>query len=129
MFLADASFIVSPFAKTPKRRAWAQNFFKQHHKSLWTTAAAFTEASHLIGDFTVVARIISDYRFVLDVEEEKHALAALLEKYAPEMDFADATLVRASELFPSCKIITDDGHFNWYRRNREEKLPVLWIPE
>jgi hypothetical protein len=31
MFLADTSFIVSPFAKTPKRRAWAQNFFKQHH--------------------------------------------------------------------------------------------------
>jgi len=36
---------------------------------------------------------------------------------------------RASELFPACKIVTDDGHFNWYRRNREEKQPVLWIPE
>jgi hypothetical protein len=129
MFLADASFIVSPFARTPKRRAWAQNFFKQHHDRLWTTAAAFTEASHLIGDFTIVAKIIGDYRFALDVEEEKHALASLLEKYAPEMDFADATLVRASELFPSFKIITDDGHFNCYRRNRDEKLPVIWIPE
>jgi predicted nucleic acid-binding protein len=129
MFLADAGFIVSPFSKTPKRRAWAQNFFKQHHGRLWTTAAAFTEASHLIGDFTIVARILGDYRFALDVEEEKHALAALLEKYAPEMDFADATLVRASELFPSFKIITDDGHFNWYRRNRDEKLPVIWVPE
>jgi predicted nucleic acid-binding protein len=129
MFLADASFIVSPFAKTPKRRAWAQNFFKQHHDRLWTTAAAFTEASHLIGDFTIVAKILGDYHFALDVEEEKLALAALLEKYAPEMDFADATLVRVSELFPSFKIITDDGHFNWYRRNRDEKLPVIWIPE
>ena len=129
MFLADASFIVSPFAKTPKRRAWARNFFEQHHGRLWTTAAAFTEASHLIGDFTIVAKILGDYRFALDVEEEKHALAALLEKYASEMDFADATLVRASELFPSFKIITDDGHFNWYRRNRDEKLSVIWIPE
>ena len=129
MFLADASFIVSPFAKTPKRRAWAQNFFKQHHGRLWTTAAAFTEASHLIGDFTIVAKILGDYHFAVDVGEEKPALAALLEKYAPEMDFADATLVRASELFPSLKIITDDGHFNWYRRNRDEKLPVIWIPE
>ena len=129
MFLADTSFIVSPFAKTPKRRAWAQNFFKQHHDRLWTTAAAFTEASHLIGDCKIVAKIIGDYRFALDVEEEKSALAALLEKYAPEMDFADATLVRASELFPSFKIVTDDSHFNWYRRNRDEKLPVIWIPE
>lgn len=129
MFLADTSFIVSPFAKTPKRRKWAQNFFQQHHQRLWTTAAAFTEASHLIGDFKIVAKIIADYRFVLDVEEEKHALAVLLEKYAPEMDFADATIVRASELFPSFKIVTDDSHFDWYRRNRDEKLPVVWIPE
>jgi hypothetical protein len=60
----------------------------------------------LIGDCKIVAKIIGDYRFALDVEEEKSALAALLEKYAPEMDFADATLVRASELFPSFKIIT-----------------------
>ncbi|HTR41011.1 MAG TPA: hypothetical protein VMH87_05300 [Pseudomonadales bacterium] len=129
MFLADTSFIVSPFAKTPKRRIWAQSFFKQHHNRLWTTAAAFTEASHLIGDFEVVAKIIGDYHFILDVEEEKIALAALLEKYAPEMDFADATIVRASELFPSFKIITNDGHFNWYRRYRDEKLPVIRIPE
>lgn len=129
MFLADTSFIVSPFAKTPKRRVWAQTFFKQHQHRLWTTTAAFTEASHLIGDCKIVAEIISDYHFVLDVEEEKHALAMLLEKYAPEMDFADATLVRASELFPSYKIITNDSHFKWYRRNREEKLPVVWIPE
>jgi len=63
------------------------------------------------------------------MEEEKHPLAALLEKYAPEMDFADATLACASELFPPFKINTDDGHFNWYRRNRDEKLPVFWIPE
>ena len=61
MFLADASFIVSPFAKTPKRRAWAQNFFRQHHGRLWTTAAAFTEASHLIGDCKIAAKIIGDY--------------------------------------------------------------------
>jgi predicted nucleic acid-binding protein len=129
MFLADTSLIVSPFAKTPKRRVWAQKFFKEQSQHLYTTVAAFTEASHLIGDCEIVAKIINDYHFVLDVEEEKHALAALLEKYAPEMDFADATLVRASELFPSYKIVTNDSHFKWYRRNREQKLPVVWIPE
>jgi len=57
------------------------------------------------------------------VEEKKSALAALPEKYAAEMDFADATLVRASELFPSFKIVTDDSHFNWYRRNRMRSCP------
>jgi hypothetical protein len=129
MFLADTSFIVSPFAKTPARRKWAQAFFQKHKGQLWTTAAAFAEASHLIGDPSIAAQILADYHFMLDLEEEKSALAALLEKYAPEMDFADATLVRASELRPTFKLITDDEHFDWYRRNQgRERIPVLWIP-
>jgi predicted nucleic acid-binding protein len=129
MFLADTSFIVSPFAKTPARRKWAQAFFEKHKGRLWTTAAAFTEASYLIGDPTVAAKILPDYQFLLGVEIEKTALAALLEKYSPEMDFADATLVRASELRPAFKVVTDDEHFEWYRRNQgREKIPAVWIP-
>lgn len=96
---------------------------EQNHRQLWTTAAAFTEASHLIGDCTVAAKIISDYHFILDVEDEKLALAALLEKYAPEMDFADATLVRASELFPSFKIVTDDAISNGIAATATRKCP------
>ena len=50
MFLADTSFIVSPFAKTPCA-AHGRRLFSSTQGQLWTTAAAFTEASHLIGDF------------------------------------------------------------------------------
>ena len=64
----------------------------------------------------MTAQILPDYHFLLDMETEKGVLAALLQKYAPEMDFADATLVRASELRPAFKLLTDDGHFEWYRR-------------
>jgi predicted nucleic acid-binding protein len=129
MFLADTSFIVSPFARTPSRRKWAQAFFEKHKGRLWTTAAAFTEASYLIGDPSVTAKILPDYQFLVDVEIEKIALAALLEKYSPEMDFADATLVRASELRPAFKVVTDDEHFEWYRRHQgREKNPTVWIP-
>lgn len=129
MFLADTSFIVSPFAKTPARRKWAQTFFAKQKGRLWTTAAAFTEASYLIGDPSVTAKILADYQFLVDLETEKGALAALLEKYAPEMDFADATLVRASELHPVFKLVTDDEHFEWYRRYQgRERIPVVWLP-
>jgi hypothetical protein len=129
MFLADTSFIVSPFAKIPARRKWAQTFFEKHKGRLWTTAAAFTEASHLIGEPSVTAKILADYQFLVDLETEKNALAALLEKYSPEMDFADATLVRASELCPAFKVVTDDEHFEWYRRHQgRERIPVVWIP-
>lgn len=129
MFLADTSFIVSPFAKTPARRKWAQKFFEKHKGRLWTTAAAFTEASYLIGDPVVSAKILADYHFLVELEAEKTSLAELLEKYAPEMDFADATLVRASELRPAFKLVTDDEHFEWYRRHHgRERIPVIWIP-
>ncbi|HEX5398017.1 MAG TPA: hypothetical protein VFY06_03105 [Verrucomicrobiae bacterium] len=128
MFLADTSFIVSPFAKTPARRKWAQMFFEKYRGRFWTTAAAFTEAGHLMNDPSVAARILGDYHFLVDLEIEKPAVAALLEKYSPEMDFADATLVRASELCPTFKVVTDDGHFEWYRRHGRERVPVLWIP-
>jgi predicted nucleic acid-binding protein len=128
MFLADTSFIVSPFSKSSARRKWAQAFLEQHRGCFWTTAAAFTEASYLVGDMTVSARILTDYHFTVDVDAEKQAIAALILKYAPEMDFADATLVRASELHPSFKIVTDDSHFRWYRRRTgREVVPVLWI--
>jgi predicted nucleic acid-binding protein len=129
MFLADTSFIVSPFAKTPARRKWAQAFFEKHKGRLWTTAAAFTEASYLIGEPAVTAEILADYQFLVDLETEKGALATLLKKYSPEMDFADATLVRASELRPAFKVVTDDEHFEWYRRHQgRERIPVAWIP-
>ncbi len=129
MFIADTSLIVCPFAKTAARRRWAQDFLLRHAGQIWTTEAAFAEASHLIGDPVISARILSDYRFELDLEEEKAALATLLRKYAPEMDFADATLVRLSERRPAFKIVTDDSHFEWYRRFGKERLPVLWLPE
>lgn len=83
----------------------------------------------MIDDPAIAAKILVDYQFLLDVETEKTALAALLEKYAPEMDFADATLVRASELRPAFKLVTDDEHFEWYRRQQgREPIPVMWIP-
>lgn len=128
MFLADTSCIVSPFAKTPARRKWAQTFFEKHKGRFWTTVATFTEAGHLMDNPSATAKILGDYHFLVDVETEKAALAALLEKYSPEMDFADATLVRASELCPTFKVVTDDGHFEWYRRQGRERIPVLWIP-
>ena len=129
MFLTDTSFIVSPFAKTPARRKWAQTFFDKHKGRIWTTAAAFTEASYLIGDPSVTAKILADYQFLVELDAEKTAVATLLEKYAPEMDFADATLVRASELRPAFKLVTDDEHFEWYRRHQgRERIPVVWIP-
>ena len=110
-------------------RWYVNHDFGRHKGRFWTTAAAFTDASHLIGDPSVAAKILADYQFPVDLETEKSALAALLEKYSPDMDFADASLVRASELRPAYKLVTEDEHFERYRRHQgRERIPVVWIP-
>lgn len=44
------------------------------------------------------------------------------------MSFADACLVRLSELYPDAPILTLDSDFLIYRRNKNEALPVI-LPE
>jgi hypothetical protein len=41
------------------------------------------------------------------------------------MSFADACLVRMSELYPKAPMFTLDAHFRVYRRNRRQIFPVL----
>jgi predicted nucleic acid-binding protein len=54
------------------------------------------------------------------------AIAVLLRKYESlPMSFADACLVRMTELEPACQLLTIDSHFRIYRRNGSESVPVI----
>ena len=53
------------------------------------------------------------------------ALEDLLRRYAPKMDFADACMVRLSELHPRAKLATLDSDFSFYRRNGRATIPLL----
>ena len=43
-----------------------------------------------------------------------------------EMDFADACLVRMSELARDCQVWTVDGDFKVYRRNERLHIPLIF---
>ena len=61
---------------------------------------------------------------------ETATLTELLRKYANvPMSFADASLVRMSELVPECVIFTMDSDFRIYRRNRNETIPLVIPPQ
>jgi predicted nucleic acid-binding protein len=65
--------------------------------------------------------------FSLPAERER--VCELMRKYRDlPMSLADACLVRMSELFPKHRILTLDGHFVVYRRNRNEAIPVTMPP-
>ena len=54
------------------------------------------------------------------------AVYELMVRYASvPMSFADACLVRMSELWPDAPIFTLDSDFHIYRRNKRQALPVI----
>ncbi|HNG34544.1 MAG TPA: pilus assembly protein, partial [Blastocatellia bacterium] len=57
----------------------------------------------------------------------KMAVSKLLEKYADvPMSFADACLVRMSELYPDSAVFTLDSDFKIYRRNGRQAIPLIF---
>lgn len=61
-----------------------------------------------------------------DAENEMERLLALQRSYRDlPMDFADACLVRMTETHPRSRVLTTDSHFQIYRRNRRQVIPVL----
>ena len=63
-----------------------------------------------------------DFRMSTEVD----ALRALMKKFANvPMSVADACLVRMSELEPHSQILTLDGDFRIYRRNRRQAIPTI----
>ena len=58
--------------------------------------------------------------------EESAAVRALLDRYGERMDYADACLVRLSELHRDHIVLTTDAKdFRLYRRFRRDPLPLL----
>ena len=60
------------------------------------------------------------------VSSEIDALRGLMQKFANvPMSFADACLVRMSELDARSRILTLDSDFRVYRRNRRQAIPTV----
>ena len=58
--------------------------------------------------------------------QNRMEIRELIEKYHDlPMSFADACLVRISELYPDAPILTFDSDFLIYRRNKNERLPAV----
>jgi predicted nucleic acid-binding protein len=60
------------------------------------------------------------------VREHHSRIHELMTRYASvPMSFADACLVRMSELWPQAPVFTLDSDFRVYRRNRRQSLPLI----
>ena len=130
-YIADTGFIVARWSKTPARKAWAVACWEKATFPVLTSAANLQEAGWLLDNHELILRMVKDWDLkpVLDFDGEAHRLHELAAKYEPQMDAADAAIVRLSELYPHHTVLTvDRADFTRYRRNGKQTIPCDFGP-
>jgi len=130
--LVDTGPLVALLDRSDAGHGWAVEVFKSLRPPLLTCEAVLAEVWHLLGDSgpsrNALAQLHANriIRVAFDFETEAAAIWRLLEKYSDvPMDFADACMVRMTELHSRAQIWTMDADFRVYRRNGRQQIPTL----
>ena len=133
--IVDAGPLVALFTTDDENHGWALEIFGALPPPLYTTEPAITEAAYFLNSAGVPARRLlgrvenGALKIPFQLDEQAGAVAALMDKYGERMDLADATLVRLSELFADCQVLTTDyKDFSIYRRHGRQSIPLLTPP-
>lgn len=129
--IADTGFLVAFANRRDRYFPWACSLAQNIHQPLLTCEAVLAEAAFHLRDSHLVLRLLETglIRLAFDMESHRVNLKELAERYADRQpDLADLCLIRMSELNPTSPVITVDGDFRVYRRNRREMIPVLMPP-
>ncbi len=130
--LVDTGPLVAALRSRDRHHGWTQAQFAGLPGPLLTCEAVLSEAFFLLQTVSkghaalsaLIDRGILEVRF--DFQDEREGTLHLLRKYADTpMSFADACLVRMSELRREASVLTLDRDFSTYRRNGRERIPLL----
>ena len=129
---ADAGPLVAYLNAAEAAHAWAARVFRSLTLPILTCDAALSEAYFLLRDDPAS---VNGLHHLLDrgivvpaFESSAHTseLTRLMRRYQNvPMSFADACLVRMSELLPDTRVFTLDSDFRIYRRHGRQVIPVL----
>lgn len=130
--LADTGALVALLDRADSHHTWALECFKTLRPPLFTCESVLAETSYLLRDLPrsleALTRLHRDEILKVAFDFEAHAplVWRLLAKYRDvPMDFADACLVRLSELHADCVVWTTDSDFGVYRRHGRQVIPTL----
>ncbi len=111
---------------------WAVEQFRSLPPNFITCEPVLTEAFFLLSFSAAavngVASLIRDGQIELPFHfsDEVTAVTALISRYRQvPMSFADACLVRMAELNHNAAVLTLDGDFKIYRKNRRQIISVI----
>ena len=130
--LADTGPLVALLNRRDTHHRWALARFDEFIEPLVTCEPVFTESLFLLracpGGVTALLALWERGSILIEfsAEEEKTALRELLRKYEDlPISFADACLVRMTELYSDALVWTLDEHFGVYRRRGRQSIPRL----
>jgi predicted nucleic acid-binding protein len=128
--IVDASFLVALLSRRDTHRSWAVAQPQRFAPPWKTCEAALSEAFHLLGAAGVPALATLLRRRALvsafHLGDEPQEVLELLRKYADvPMSFADACLVRMSEILPDPILLTTDTDFRIYRRHSRKTIACV----
>lgn len=112
--------------------AWAKAQFGQHAGPFLTCEAVVAETCFLLARsgfdpgkaLALIERGV--VKVAMSLADEVSAVRALFERYDNvPASLADACLVRMSELYDPCRVITLDSDFHIYRRHGRKVIPIL----
>jgi predicted nucleic acid-binding protein len=129
--IADTGFLVAFANRRDRHFAWAFSLAQQVHEPLLTCEAVLAEAAFHLNDTALVLAMLDKglVRLAFDLESHRAELTKLSQRYADRNpDLADLCLIRMSEMHQEHPVITVDGDFRIYRRNRRQTIPVIMPP-
>jgi len=98
---------------------------------LLTCEAVLSETAFHLGSCSTVLNLVDQQLVTLafDCNDHLPQLEALAKRYADRQpDLADLCLIRMSEVHLKHSVVTIDGDFRVYRRNKRDTIPLISPP-
>ncbi|MEM9537965.1 MAG: PIN domain-containing protein [Cyanobacteria bacterium P01_E01_bin.42] len=133
--ILDTGVLVAVLDKSDCYHTWAVDRWATIAKPILTCEAVISEACFLLqrvygGEDAIMGLVSRGYVEVpFHFNNEVNAIAELMKKYkSVPMSFADACVVRMSELIAGSSVLTLDSDFRIYRKHKTEAISVI-IPD
>lgn len=130
--IVDTGPLVAFFNETDSHHDWASEQFARLAPPLLTCEAVLGETCFLLsrGGIDPVNAVQAVARAALrldfSVGAEIEPVRRLMTRYKDaDVSLADACLVRMSELYPRCQVLTIDRDFMVYRRDGRRTIPLI----
>ena len=130
--VVDTGPLVALLNRRDRHHVWIREVLDTVAPPIFTCEAVVSEACFLLGRLTggqdaLLELLANDVvRIDFRLHAELDTVRRLMRKFASvPMSLADACLVRMAELDAPTTIVTMDGDFRVYRRNRRQVIPTI----